>query len=201
MCASDQLLAVSDNMNDQVSAEDIRKLHRIRQNVRDFLTSCADEYVNIPGRLLDVAPQDHEGARAYFAGGTEVLTFDIDPKAGCDYIGDLCRYNEVLAPASFDFVVCTEVLEHVRQPFFAVQEMQRILVPGGYAFVSTPFNFRIHGPLPDCWRFTEYGLRELFSDFDIVRLNALEDEARFLMPIHYTLVARKPLLSAARKHA
>ncbi len=59
-------------------------------------------------------------------------------------------------------------------------------------FVSTPFNFRIHGPLPDCWRFAEHGLKELFDAFEILELVALEDEERFLMPIQYTLIARKP---------
>jgi SAM-dependent methyltransferase len=77
------------------------------------------------------------------------------------------------------------------QPFDAVNEIRRILKPGGVVIVSTPFNFRIHGPLPDCWRFTEHGLRALFKDYEIISLDALEEEDRFLMPIHYTLIARK----------
>ncbi len=67
-----------------------------------------------------------------------------------------------------------------------------MLKPGGLAFITTPFNLRIHGPLPDCWRFTEHGLRELFKDFDILELSSLESEERFLMPIQYTLIAKKP---------
>ena len=72
-----------------------------------------------------------------------------------------------------------------------MNEIERILKSGGIALISTPYNFRIHGPLPDCWRFTEHGLRALFSNFDILSLDALEDEDRFLAPIHYTLVAKK----------
>ena len=63
---------------------------------------------------------------------------------------------------------------------------------GGLAFVTTPFNFRIHGPLPDCWRFTEHGLRALFREFDIVELTEEPTPDRPLMPIHYRLVARRP---------
>ena len=58
--------------------------------------------------------------------------------------------------------------------------------------LTTPFNFRIHGPLPDCWRFTEHGLRALLTDFEIVTLDAVETPDRPLMPVHYRTVARRP---------
>ena len=78
------------------------------------------------------------------------------------------------------------------QAFDAVAEIHRILKPGGVALITTPYNFRIHGPLPDCWRFTEHGLRALFSKgFEVKELVAVETEDRFLMPIHYRLVAQK----------
>jgi hypothetical protein len=35
------------------------------------------------------------------------------------------------------------------------------------------------------------------SGFELTELNPLEDPDRFLMPIHYTLVARKPGSSAS----
>lgn len=67
-----------------------------------------------------------------------------------------------------------------------------MLKPCGLAFITTPFNFRIDSPLPDFWRFTEYVLRELFKDFDVLELSSLESNERFLMPIQYTLIAKKP---------
>jgi 2-polyprenyl-3-methyl-5-hydroxy-6-metoxy-1,4-benzoquinol methylase len=121
-----------------------------------------------------------------------VETFDINPASGATHIGDICSYNASIADGTYDYIVCTEVLEHTLQPFAAAREIHRMLKPGGMAFVTTPFNFRIHGPLPDCWRFTEHGLRALFSAFQILELTALETPGRSLMPIQYTLVARKP---------
>lgn len=78
-------------------------------------------------------------------------------------------------------------------PFAAVEEMNRILKKGGYLFASAPYNFRIHGPLPDCWRFTEHGWPALLSHgmFEVVRLEGVKTEGRDLMPVHYTVVARK----------
>lgn len=175
----------------QVSKTDVEYLQAIRENVSQFIRECGTHYDKEGALLLDVAPQDHEGAKPYFQRAT-VETLDIDEKSGATYIADLCANNENSIPADhFDYVVCTEVLEHTLQPFDAVKEIERILKPGGLVFASSPFNFRIHGPLPDCWRFTEHGWRALFKDFEILALNALEAEDRFLAPIHYTLIAQK----------
>ena len=141
-----------------VSQMDIEHLKIIRSNVIDFMKLAALVYTSIAGRLLDIAPQVHEGAKPYFPDSITVETFDIDPSSGCKYIGDICKHNDFLADASYDYVVCTEVLEHTLEPFDAVNEIWRIAKPGGKLFLSVPFNFRIHGPLPDCWRFTEHGL-------------------------------------------
>lgn len=174
-----------------VSQMDRHFLDIIRENISVFLKRAASQYTDGRGRLLDIAPQVHEGARPYFPAPLVVETLDIDPASGCTYIGDICRRNSFIADSTFDFVVCTEVLEHTLQPFHAVDEISRILKPQGKLFLSVPFNFRIHGPLPDCWRFTEHGLRALLGNFKILELNSLETDSRPLMPIHYTIVAEK----------
>lgn len=178
-------------MAGKVSAMDEDHLEKIRSNVSSFIERVGKQYDKFGALVLDVAPQDHEGAAPYFKQAT-IETLDIDKDSGATYIADLCANNESIIPSlHFDFVVCTEVLEHTLQPFDAVKELYRVLKPGGLVFASSPFNFRIHGPLPDCWRFTEHGWRALFKDFEIVELNELESKDRFLAPIHYTLVARK----------
>jgi len=111
---------------------------------------------------------------------------------GCTYTADITKYNDFLPDMSFDYIVCTEVLEHALQPFDAVLEMKRLLRSEGMLFISVPFNFRIHGPLPDCWRFTEHGLRTLLSDFRILEMQTVETADRPLTPIHYKVVAQKP---------
>jgi SAM-dependent methyltransferase len=177
----------------EVSEMDKNFHSKLRHNVSDFIGRCGREYDRPEARVLDIAPQDHEGANPYFKLAT-VETLDIDASSGATYIADICVNNEtMIASEHFDYIVCTEVLEHTLQPFDAVREIKRMLKPGGLVLVSVPFNFRIHGPLPDCWRFTEHGLRALFKDFKIKELTPLETEDRFLMPIHYTLVAQKPL--------
>jgi SAM-dependent methyltransferase len=70
--------------------------------------------------------------------------------------GDLPFENE-----RFDCVVCTEVLEHCPDPWAAGAEIGRVLRPGGWAFVSTPFLRPLHEAPHDYHRFTPWGLAEL----------------------------------------
>jgi SAM-dependent methyltransferase len=175
----------------EVAEIDKKYFQLLREDVSNFIKTSGEQYDEDGLILLDIAPQDHEGAKPYFPKAT-VETLDLSPDAGATYVADLCKDNSELIPSErFDVVVCTEVLEHTLQPFDAVDEIKRLLKPGGVALISTPYNFRIHGPLPDCWRFTEHGLRALFKDFEIISLDELEDEERFLAPIHYKLKASK----------
>lgn len=172
---------------------DIEHLELLRDNVDRLLTSVAEREELSGAHVLDIAPQIHKGAGYFFPDSATVETLDIDPESGATYIADICKTNkDILTSSTFDVVVCTEVLEHTLNPFAAVAEIFRILRPGGLLIASTPFNFRIHGPLPDCWRFTEHGIRALLTNFEEVQIEGLETSARPLMPLHYTYLARRP---------
>lgn len=170
---------------------DIQHLEMIRKSVKEFTADCARQFDRSGATLLDIAPQIYEGAREFFK-LSDIHTLDINPASGATYIADLCNDNSERIPSGrFDFILCTEVLEHTLQPFDAVREINRMLKPGGKVFVTVPFNFRIHGPLPDCWRFTEHGLRALFSNMDIIQLTEIATAQRDLMPVHYQLIAAR----------
>ena len=175
---------------EEVSATDIHHLQLIRESVAAFIQECSNEYNKENSIVLDVAPQDWEGLSKIFNKST-VKTLDIDPSSKATYIADLTKNNEEIIPSSFfDFVLCTEVLEHTLNPFEATKEIHRILKPGAVLALTVPLNFRIHGPLPDCWRFTKYGIQALLKDFTILKLDEVESD-RFLFPIQYKVLARK----------
>lgn len=46
--------------------------------------------------------------------------------------------------ASFDAIMCTEVLEHVPDPVAALSEMNRLLKPGGHLLLTAPFASLTH---------------------------------------------------------
>lgn len=60
-----------------------------------------------------------------------------------------------------DTVLCNQVLEHVPQPQLAIDEMARVLRPGGYLILTAPHIWGLHEVPHDYFRFTPYGLRHL----------------------------------------
>ena len=51
--------------------------------------------------------------------------------------------------ASFDFVVCSHVMEHIPDDVKAMREVHRVLKPGGSAFFMVPLLIDGEGPLED----------------------------------------------------
>ncbi|HEX2572069.1 MAG TPA: class I SAM-dependent methyltransferase [Polyangia bacterium] len=85
--------------------------------------------------------------RGYNALGIEPMTSFVQAADG--YLGTsgkvLCGTAEhmPLADASQDLVYCNSVLEHVDSPLQSLAEMQRVLRPGGIAFVITTNRYRV----------------------------------------------------------
>jgi SAM-dependent methyltransferase len=67
------------------------------------------------------------------------------------------------AANQFDVVLCTQVLEHVREPRAVLVELQRVLQPGGRLYLSVPQSWHQHQKPHDYFRYTSFGLRYLFE--------------------------------------
>ncbi|MDX8392424.1 MAG: methyltransferase domain-containing protein [Mariprofundaceae bacterium] len=59
-----------------------------------------------------------------------------------DYVCDITSIP--VADASFDAILCSEVLEHVPEPIRVVGEFARIIKPGGRIIVTAPLGSGIH---------------------------------------------------------
>ena len=59
-----------------------------------------------------------------------------------DYVSDITAIP--VPDSSYDIVLCTEVLEHVPEPIAALQEMARIVKPGGRLFITAPLGSGLH---------------------------------------------------------
>jgi SAM-dependent methyltransferase len=62
-----------------------------------------------------------------------------------------------------DTVLVSDVLEHLARPEAILAEIHRVLGPGGRVIGSVPFMYWLHEEPHDYFRYTEHGLRELFT--------------------------------------
>jgi len=67
---------------------------------------------------------------------------------------------------TFDLIVCNAVLEHVISPQLAIEEMSRVLKPGGEIWIEVPLNQPYHPCPDDYWRVTIKGLEVWMKNFE-----------------------------------
>lgn len=100
--------------------------------------------------------------------GRDFTGLDIAAGDGVDVVGDLCwpfeRLDAAVGGRRFGLILCQHVLEHVKQPFTAADNLAGLLAPGGTLYVATPWVQAFHGYPDDYWRFSFRGLMELFPN-------------------------------------
>lgn len=76
---------------------------------------------------------------------------------------------------SFDAVLCTEVLEHVKNPYLVIKEFSRILKKGGTLILTAPFASYTHmAPYHFCCGFNKYWYEETLKSngFSVTKMVA-----------------------------
>ena len=110
---------------------------------------------------------------------TDRIGLDIKYQTSVDVVGD--AHVLPFASGVFDQIICSEVLEHLKNPKQAVSEMARVLNDDGRLVVTVPFIYPVHEAPHDYQRFTEYGLKNLFaSHFSIETIQPLYSEEQTL---------------------
>jgi len=105
-----------------------------------------------------------------------VTCADIEIRAsGIDVIANI--ENLPFKERSFDVVLLSEVIEHVPDEKAALNEIHRILVPGGMAIITFPFMHQMHELPNDFRRNTEFGMQRALkeSGFDVELLRRRGD--------------------------
>jgi len=129
--------------------------YSLRQARYDALAADIDALAGVAARkgrrisVLDIgsgggATPLHLAARPNFA-AIDIDATDVDRQYNVDeslyrrlVIGDLTRGYPELASASYDVVVCEQVLEHLHELKIPLETIGRLVKPGGRAFVGVP---------------------------------------------------------------
>lgn len=93
-----------------------------------------------------------------------------------DIVSDIV--NIPVENASFDAILCSEVLEHIPDPVKALDEFARVLKPGGILILTAPFVSLVHfAPYHFCAGFSRYWYEHHLEQkgFDLVELTANGD--------------------------
>ena len=120
-------------------------------------------------RVLDVGCSSGYLARPLVARGCTVVGIEQDPAAAeaareiCEEVilGDVEELELPFAPASFDVVLCGDLVEHLRDPERLLARMRPLLRDDGRLVLTTPnvANWALRlGLLFGRWRYTDRGL-------------------------------------------
>ena len=88
-------------------------------------------------RLLHMAPEERLGKRIRALPRVRYVSGDITPGRAMQVV-DLTKI--AYPDASFDVIMCSHVLEHIPEDRKAMQELYRVLAPGGYAILQVPIS-------------------------------------------------------------
>lgn len=140
----------------------------------------------LQGRLLDVGC----GTKPYRS------LFEVNEYVGLEIDSDAARRRGVadayydghrfpFEKESFDAILCNQVLEHVFNPEDFMEELRRVLRPGGRVLLTVPFVWDEHEQPWDYARYTSFGLSAMFEKhgFVVRRHDKLLDDASALFQL------------------
>jgi SAM-dependent methyltransferase len=104
---------------------------------------------------------------------TKIVSTDIIADYNPDLVDDIC--NSTIGTSSYDAIYCDAILEHVQNYETAIENIYRILKPGGELFVYVPFFWPFHDNM-DYHRFT-------FTEVD--RMLSVFNERKIFLPDGY----------------
>jgi SAM-dependent methyltransferase len=171
------------------------------------LLSClrflAPRLSRLSGALLDVGCGEMP-FRTLLGPGSSYTAIDVPSADAFGMSGnpDIVAFDGRAIPfpdASFDNVLCTEVLEHVEDPSGLIAEMLRVLRPGGTLLATVPFSARVHHAPHDYHRFTHFRLAALLKDFAHVEVEERGDDlaviANKLIVVGARLARARPVVA------
>jgi len=142
--------------------------------IKDFFVFTSNSKLFEGKKVLEVGSRNVNGTLRRIIENfkpEKYLGIDIIEGKGVDKV---CNANELInefGSNSFDVVICTELLEHVRDWKNVITNIKGVVKPDGLLFITTRSKgFGHHGYPYDYWRYEIKDFQIIFSDFEILCL-------------------------------
>lgn len=140
------------------------------RTIGELLTKIVAENQHGEGELLDVGSYDVNGTYRPIVESLGLSYFGTDMTAGPNVDRVVSAYDLVSLGREFDIVLSGQALEHMETPWIAVEQMRRVLKPGGWLVLTAPASWPYH-PYPlDCWRIRIGGMEGLLKGLESVQV-------------------------------
>lgn len=134
----------------------------LRSHIEQILSTIAKP-TSLNSRALDVGCGRQPFRKALENLGYTYKSIDAqqNPENSVDVICDIDQPlpTEITSSGTFDFILCTEVMEHVADWNMAFSNFAKLLAPGGRLLITCPHFYPLHEEPYDFWRPTPHALR------------------------------------------
>ncbi|UBZ12793.1 methyltransferase domain-containing protein [Flagellimonas marinaquae] len=125
------------------------------------------EFFNAPLKLLHFAPEQAFYNRFKKLENLDYTTTDLNSPLA-DVKADIC--NLPFSDNSFDVILCNHVLEHIPDDTKAMQELYRVLKPGGWGIFQIPQDLKREKTFEDDTITDKKERARIFGQYDHVRI-------------------------------
>lgn len=162
-----------------------------------FCQEIARKYDKNNAVLLDVGAGDIP-AKSYFK-NVLYLSQDIaqNKEGSINYVCDINEGISEIQNSTIDFILSTQVLEHIKEPHKVFKEFNRLLKAAGRVFLTTNMCYEEHMIPYDYFRYTKYGLKYLgeSSGFEV---ESIKPQGGYFQVLYYLLFNLPVFLSVKR---
>ena len=157
-------IKIGERITPKVWQWDYLGLMPLLKNIREFAKETEKEGAK---NILDLGC----GVKPYksvFPSVAKFVGFDVEKNERVDFTG--FNWDLPFHDNEFDALISTQVLEHTAKIPETVNEIRRVVKDNGLIFISVPLTFYEHGIPYDFYRFTRFGLMEIFKEFEIIKI-------------------------------